>query len=381
MDGRDHSLRPPAKAEPRRAGPRRLEWWRRAARVVLWAEFLARAAWPAAAIVAGTAGVALLGLIPAGILAPSLFLLVALAALGASGAASWQRERRPSPSDAERRLERDSGLAHRPFMVLRDRPAAIAGAAGLWHLHAARAEAALKRLRLSAPAPGLPARDPYALRFLAVLVLAAGVIAAGDDALPRLRQSFLPSFGVPGGVPVTVQAWVEPPAYTGLPPIFLPRQGGAIQVPTGAKLTISVTGGSFRPRLSGAAASGKFRVLSGGSGGGGSWQATAVLRQTGPLRITPPVRPARAMGCGRAGQRSADGELVRPARTGRQVAGTGAALACLAALGGGRPARHHGARRPSRPAADRPAHSAARHAPRMRPASCARTCLPTRSQA
>jgi uncharacterized protein (TIGR02302 family) len=261
--------------------PARLRWWRRAALAVLWAEFGAQRGWAAASVLAAVLGLALLGVVPGGVVAPCVFLLASLAALVATDRIARQKSARPAPQDAERRLERDSGLPHRPFAVLQDNPAGLAGEPGLWALHRARAEKALAALRLRAPVPGLPARDPAALRVLALLLLVAGVFTAGDDALPRLRRAFLPSFGGAAAVPVTLQAWVEPPSYTGMAPIFLPRDGGAVDVPSGSKLNISLTGGSFKPHLSGAAADGKFHAL-----GGESWQATGILRQAGLLRVT-----------------------------------------------------------------------------------------------
>ena len=124
----------------RRVTEGRLATWRRAARAVLWAEYLARAAWPALSILAGAIGVALLGLVPTGAWIPLVFLLACVAGVAASIVMTLRRVHPPAPEDAERRLERDSGLRHRPFMVLRDRPAALSGEAGLWALHHARAE-------------------------------------------------------------------------------------------------------------------------------------------------------------------------------------------------------------------------------------------------
>ena len=36
-----------------------------------------------------------------------------------------------------------------------------------------------------------------------------------------------------------IQAWVTPPAYTGLAPVFLKRDRASVAVPAGAKLTVS----------------------------------------------------------------------------------------------------------------------------------------------
>jgi uncharacterized protein (TIGR02302 family) len=263
------------------SGDSRLQWWRRAALAVLWAEFGAQRGWAVASVAAGAIGLALLGVVPGGVVAPCLFVLATIGAGVACARAARHQASRPAAPDAERRLERDSGLPHRPFAVLQDRPASLAGEAGVWALHRARAEAALAALRLRAPAPGLAARDPTALRVLALLLLVAGLVTAGGDALPRLRRAFLPSFGGAQAVPVTLQAWVEPPSYTGMAPIFLPKAGGSVEVPSGSTLNISLTGGRFKPHLTGAAADGSFHAL-----GGESWQATGILRQTGVLRVT-----------------------------------------------------------------------------------------------
>ena len=259
----------------------RLTWWRRAALAVLWAEYAARVAWAPLAVLAGAIGIALLGLVPGGAIAPTLFLAATLAAAAFCLRAGLRGQPRPSLATAEARLERDSALPHRPFMVLADRPAALAGHPGLWSLHFARAEAALARLRLRTPAPGLPAHDPAALRFLSLMLLTAGVAVAGADALPRLRAAFLPGFGAGTAVTVTLQGWVEPPAYTGLAPILLPHDGGTVQVPQGSRLNVSLTGGRFKPHLSTADGAAKFHTL-----GPGSWQASTILHHSGTLSVS-----------------------------------------------------------------------------------------------
>ncbi len=270
---------------PERRDQRRLTLWRRAAHAVLWTEYALRAAWQSVSILALCLGLALLGLIPPLAWLAWILLIASLAAIGLSLARGLRAHPRPAAVTAERRLEADSDLSHRPFAVLRDQPAGGQDpqTAQLWALHRARAQKSLSRLRLRGPAPGLAARDPYALRFLAVLILVGGIVVAGDDALPRLRRAILPSFGTDGAGAVTVQAWLEPPGYTGMAPIFLTRNGGTVQVPAESKLTVSVTGGGMRPRLSGAAAPSriKFHAL-----GGSSWQAAGILRQSGTLHAS-----------------------------------------------------------------------------------------------
>ena len=47
-----------------------------------------------------------------------------------------------------------------------------------------------------------------------------------------------------------LQAWITPPGYTRLAPVFLKPEARPVTVPAGARLTVSVTGGSGTPTLS-----------------------------------------------------------------------------------------------------------------------------------
>lgn len=229
---------------------RRLRRWRLAARLVLILECLWPALWPASGVLGALLAAALLGL--AEYLPPWLH----AATLGVGGLAVgtllvcglWGL-RWPDRDAADRRLERDSGLAHRPLAVLADRPAG-AGSLALWEAHVARALAQIGRLRLAAPHPGMVRRDPQAVRVLVLLVLAAALAVAGDEAPARLARALVPVWS-PGAaaLPIQLAAWITPPAYTGMAPVFLKPAGGAARVPQGAVLTLSLTGGSGAPGL------------------------------------------------------------------------------------------------------------------------------------
>ncbi len=88
--------------------------------------------------------------------------------------------RAPDDAAADRRLERASGLPHRPLAVLTDRPAQHdpMGVA-LWQAHLARTIRQVRRLRVGTPHPGLPRRDRYALRAALVVALIAAFGIAG----------------------------------------------------------------------------------------------------------------------------------------------------------------------------------------------------------
>jgi uncharacterized protein (TIGR02302 family) len=193
-----------------------------------------------------------------------------------------------SPDDkaADRRLELASGLAHRPLAVLTDRPSrGISGpdtaSVALWQAHVARAVRSVRRLRVGLPRPGLARRDPRALRAALVVALVAAFAIAGDDAPTRLALAMEPT--LPRDIPppaTELQAWITPPAYTRLAPIFLKPDSGTVSVPTGARLTISVTGGSGTPTLALDGHSEPFRALD-----KASFQADRDLTEGGHLTV------------------------------------------------------------------------------------------------
>ena len=144
-------------AEP--SPPRGLGRRRVLARAVLLFERLWPALWPPLGVAGAFVCAALLDL-PAWLPPLAQVLLLAATGLlmaGLLGHGLW-RVRRPSAAEADRRLERESGLRHRPLAVLRDRPA-LPGAEALWAAHVARTQAQLGRLRVGLPRPGLAAQD------------------------------------------------------------------------------------------------------------------------------------------------------------------------------------------------------------------------------
>ena len=229
---------------------RKITW----ARLTLGWENGWRLAWPVPAWIALFAGVSLLDLLPR---LPSWLhgVLLALFLIGLGFALARLRHfRLPSRQDAQRRLEADSNLRHRPLSQLDDRPAILSadGAAeDLWRLQRKRSLALLATLRLTPPAPGLPARDPYGLRFAPLLILAIGLAVGWRDPGDRLLRALDP--GIDDGVPPPIlQIWVTPPSYTGLQPIMLQPdyQGDPIRIPTGSKVLAELQGANRDAKLS-----------------------------------------------------------------------------------------------------------------------------------
>ncbi|WP_338665492.1 DUF4175 family protein [Pararoseomonas sp. SCSIO 73927] len=266
---------------------RRLGRLRARARAALLWESLWPRAWPALGVVGVFLVLALSGLFlflsPLAHLTLLAVLIAALVLALIRGARGFTR---PGNDAADRRLERSSGLSHRPLATLLDRPAGgDAAAQALWRAHQAREAARIKALRVGTPRPGLAARDPRALRTgLAVALVAAGVMAGGE-APERLRRALWPEG--PAAVPplaAKLEAWVTPPAYTGAPPVFLDPAGGGVTVPAGSRMRAVLSGGpavgTAPELLRDDAPLAAFQPL-----GSGSHSAEAVLDAGGRLLI------------------------------------------------------------------------------------------------
>jgi len=254
------------------------------ARLALLWEAVWPRAWPVLAVLGLFLVLALLDLPQR--LPGMLHILLLLGFAGIAGWLGWRGFhdfRPPGEADAERRLERASGLRHRPLATLSDAPAGNDPAAlALWAVHRQRAAAQIRGLKVGLPRPGLAARDPRALRGALVLGLVAAVTIAGMDAPQRLRRAFTPAFA--GPVPAAglrLEAWVTPPAYTGAAPVFLDPAGGATTVPAGSKLQVAVSGGSGGvPELVTEAGATPFNALD-----GASFTAEAMLDHGGRLAV------------------------------------------------------------------------------------------------
>jgi uncharacterized protein (TIGR02302 family) len=178
-----------------------------------------------------------------------LFVLLAVAA---SLPLVWFRW--PSREQGLSRLDHGSGIAHRPATTLTDTlstqdPVALA----LWQAQRERTLASLKRIRAGLPSPRLRFYDPWALRGLVGVLLVAAWFAAGDERMLRIAAAFDWN-GVLAPANIRVDAWVNPPTYTGKPPIILSAankeaaalpMSGPLPVPSGSTLIVRSSGGTL----------------------------------------------------------------------------------------------------------------------------------------
>jgi uncharacterized protein (TIGR02302 family) len=180
--------------------------------------------WRPAPVEARMAGVGLFGFL-------ALFLIVREIARG------W-----PSRASALQRLDAAATAPLRPARSLddtlaaqRDDPATRA----LWEVHRRRLEAALAQTPIATPKPDLARRDPFALRALALVAAVAAGFIAGDEKSARLAAAFDWRAGDRLlGPSERIDAWFEPPAYTGRPAIVLGSESGVFEAPQGSLLRL-----------------------------------------------------------------------------------------------------------------------------------------------
>ncbi len=177
----------------------------------------------------------------------ALILAVTITAIGLSLAFGFEHFAWATWKDGARRLEEKSGLKHRPISEGQDKligedPFAVM----LWKVHQARA-LAFTTLSAGWPKPDLSARDPRYLRYGALLLLAAALAFAG----PNWKNHLFRGFDSGAGMAVSLDAWVDPPPYTGLAPVYLaPGDKNVIPVPAGSVLNLRAHNAPHAPGLS-----------------------------------------------------------------------------------------------------------------------------------
>jgi uncharacterized protein (TIGR02302 family) len=248
----------------------------RFARAVIVIERLLPRLWPAAGFIIFYLALALTGIfafIPWPLQA--LLLAATITASGLSLYDGFEDFLWPRPIDAERRLERDSGLAHRPVserhdVLVGDDPVART----LWELH--RQRSLPKKLRLSFPHADIAARDPKGLRWYVLIAFAVGVVLARSETGARL----ISAFDSGAGSSARIDAWIDPPPYTGQPLTSLRMGDDMITAPQGSILNIRVHGAQRRPGLTaGGNAAPRF------AGEDGEYSSNVILNADARVRV------------------------------------------------------------------------------------------------
>jgi uncharacterized protein (TIGR02302 family) len=159
------------------------------------------------------------------------------------------RWRAPSRHEGVDRLDASAASAHRPAASVEDELALGARdemSRALWKAHVARQQAALDRLAVAAPKPGMVGHDLRALRFAPVLLALAALFVAGPDMQGRLAAAFQWTTPPPPPPQARIDAWIDPPAYTRLAPILIdlarPLPPGGFSAPVNSTVVVRIAG-------------------------------------------------------------------------------------------------------------------------------------------
>jgi uncharacterized protein (TIGR02302 family) len=150
--------------------------------------------------------------------------------------------RMPSRVEALARL--DESLPGRPIQAMTDNAAVGSeddASMAVWRAHKARMAA---RAALARAVPGdlrVATRDPYALRFVAVLAFALALLFGSVWRVGSVAE-MAPGGGALASGPVW-EGWAEPPRYTGKPTLYLNDQSGtALDLAEGTLITLRFYG-------------------------------------------------------------------------------------------------------------------------------------------
>ena len=170
-------------------------------------------------------------------------------ALVAAMLALWgaARLRLPRRADAIRRI--DAELPERPLAALADRQATGLDdeiSRSLWEEHLARMAVTAKTAKSAEPDFRLSASDRWSLRYIAAtaFVVAFLFLPEATDTEPAAFNALMRT---EPGIDLQLSAfdaWVEPPAYTGEPGVYLNETAmdSSLQVPVGSRLSVRLYG-------------------------------------------------------------------------------------------------------------------------------------------
>lgn len=151
----------------------------------------------------------------------------------------------PNTYAAMRRIEARSSLFNRPISTSND---TLAGdglderSLTLWEEHKRRQLAALGDLKIGKPQSGWRDLDPRSLRVPASLVLLACLFLAQGDGVSNLKNAFQVG-PIKSQKPLSLDAWLKPPAYTGKPPLLLTSPAQIEKLKTDPKILVAQNSG------------------------------------------------------------------------------------------------------------------------------------------
>jgi len=305
---------------PARQVPPRLKWPLRLTRLGMTCERLLRGFWPLATILMLTLAALMFGAheaLPLEVTwAAAVIAVLAFAAALFTGLRGF---RLPSRAEAMARL--DETMPGRPLAALLDSQAigaTDAASRAVWEAHRRRMAERAAAARPVQPDLRISGRDPFALRYAALLALVMALLFGSVLRVGSVVEM------APGGRGTGVasgpawEGWIEPPAYTGRPSLYLNDiPPGRFDVPEGSTVTLRFYGEvgalTLAETVSGrigelppaAEPSQEFRVMQSGTlsidgPGGASWQIAVIPDEAPEVRLDGPA------------ERAASGEMQQP---------------------------------------------------------------------
>ncbi|WP_062762323.1 DUF4175 domain-containing protein [Falsirhodobacter sp. alg1] len=222
---------------------KRLIWPIRLTWAGLWAERLSRSFWPLWTIALLTFAILAFGVqdqLPLEVLWAWMVIVV----LGgiASVVYGIRTFRRPRRAEAIARL--DAAMPGQPIAAWHDTQAIGAtdpASAAVWQAHRERMAKRAAAARAVPPRPDLAARDPFALRYVALTALVAALMFGSVWRVATVSD--LATGGAAATTGPQWEAWVQPPSYTGKPSLYLnDLTAGPVDAPQGSRIQIRLYG-------------------------------------------------------------------------------------------------------------------------------------------
>ena len=221
----------------------------------------------------------------------------------------WGIRRFRMPSAAEALSRVDAAMPGRPIAAIADTQAIGSGDAAseaVWRAHMARMAERTKEARVVEPDLRVSDRDPYGLRFIALLFFVAALMFGSFFRVASVGDMVTGGDQTLATGPVW-EGWVEAPAYTGKPSIYLNDvPAGPLRVAVGSQVTLRLYGevgaltvaetisGRVEDVGSAAEAQQQFTVTQSGtlsiSGGRDTtWEITAIEDAAPGVDLTGPI--------------------------------------------------------------------------------------------
>ncbi|WP_299698607.1 TIGR02302 family protein [uncultured Tateyamaria sp.] len=227
-----------------RHGLKALRWPLALTRAGMFAEAFWQATWPLATVVLGCLAMLMLGLHDT-VMVELVWFLGVVAALASIGALIYALRRFRIPTREAALVRLDETLPGRPIQALMDEQAIgddDAASTAVWRAHQARMA---ERAAAAQPVPAdlrIARRDPYALRYVAVLIFAVALIFGSIWRVGSVTD-MTPGAGNGLATGPVWEGWAESPRYTGRPTIYLNDIAeGPLEVPAGSLITLRLYG-------------------------------------------------------------------------------------------------------------------------------------------